>query len=212
LGAVEIMPLLDLYRVTEVLRKLLKTRIQASPAWPTKPSKGDLEIVPSGGIPANLEVSPERRDKVREMGGPILGLYLCHVSADPHQKNSALAEGGRRPIQHPTIALKLYYQLAPYCEMLGDSEVGSLYEQLLLGLALKVLHDHPIIDDSTMLVDRHGNAERLLALVGLNGDSNRFSLSVQPIPLEQAISCCMFGSSLMHLSTYCVVSGVLLGS
>ena len=58
-----------------------------------------------------------------------LGVYLYHVSEDPHLKNQTADGSDRRPVRFTPMGLQLYYQVSA----LGDGADGlaNLQEQLL---------------------------------------------------------------------------------
>src|ERR1044071_7558396 len=66
----------------------------------------------------------------------------------------------------------------------------------MLGLGVKALRDHPIIDDSTTVA---GNPVLDAAIAG---DGNRIRIALQPLPANEAVSYFTAGASPLRLSAY----------
>lgn len=177
--------LLDLSLITQALTNLLKKNIEASPAWP---------------IASTLEVSPLPPDLLK--GANALGVYLYHIGEDPHLKN--LPEWGSTPppVRYQPLTLNLHYQLTARCEV-GEN-FNTLREQLIMGLALKTLHDYPKLDDTTTV-----NGATVFPPDLLN-DKNIFHLSLQPLPPNEAVTYWTAGSQPLRLAAYYEVTVALL--
>mgnify|MGYP001099209476 CR=1 FL=1 len=183
------MTLLNLSYVTQSLKTLVEEAVKASPAWN-----------------AALTVSPQPPDELKGSAeSNILGLYLYHISEDPHFKNLPAPGTDTPPIRYSPMGLILHYQLTAHA---GETDTGILQEQLMMGLAIKALHDYPVIDSSTEIVDKDGNKKKILDS-NLDGD-NRFRISILPIPFSEAVSYWTAGSSPLRLAAYYEVSVVLL--
>jgi Pvc16 N-terminal domain len=179
------MALLDVGAVTRSLMKVVELTVNASPAWPQPPS-------------AKLTVSPMPPDKLA--GDPVAGFYLYHLTEDAAFKNIP-APPGVAELRYTPMALNLYYVLSARS---GDSDAGTLTEQLIMGLAAKALRDLPVIDDSTTI----GGIPVLDPAI--RGDDNRFRVVLQPVPAAEAVSYWTAGSSPLRLSVYYQVNVALL--
>lgn len=182
------MALLDLSNVTRVLVRLLQEAVASSPAW-------------SGSPPSVLPLPP---DKLAD-AGDLLGLYLYHVSEDPHFRNAPGAGNGPVPVSLAPLGLVLHYQLTAHTNATIDAPDGAYTAQLLFGLAMKALHDHPSIVDSTVV-----NGVSLLAAYGLASRENRLRLSLRPVGVEDAIHYWMAGQGPARLAAYYQCAVVLL--
>lgn len=179
------MALLDLSLITRTLVTLIREHARVSDAWPS-------------AVPPT--VIPQPPDKLE--GSNIIGVYLYHMSEDPHYKNLPAPGGDMPPIRYAPMGLNLFYQVTPHHEQ--ESDISTYREQLLLGLAVKALHDYPCIDDST----RIDGVDILHA--DLRGDDNRFRIVLQPLPPSDAVTYWTAGSSPLRLAAYYQVAVVLL--
>ncbi|WP_266182087.1 DUF4255 domain-containing protein [Dyella humicola] len=179
------MTMLDLGAVTRTLMKVIDLSVNASPAWPPLPSP-------------KLAVSPLPPDKLS--GDPQAGLYLYHLSEDAAFKNQP-PPAGNEGLRFTPMSIDLFYVLSAHS---GESDAGTLTEQLIMGLAVKALRDVPMIDDGT----RIGGTQVLDPAI--RGDENRLRIVLQPVPAAEAVSYWTAGSSPLRLSAYYQVSVVML--
>lgn len=179
------MAMLDLGAVTRTLMKVIDLSVNASPGWPPLPS------------PA-LAVSPLPPDKLAS--DPQAGLYLYHIAEDAAFKNTVPPPGSPN-VRFTPMGLDLFYLLTAHS---GDSDAGTLTEQLIMGLAMKSLRDHPILDDTT----RIGGAPVLDPAIQNAG--NRVRISLQPVPAAEAVSYWTAGSIPLRLAAYYQVGVALL--
>jgi hypothetical protein len=184
--------LLDLSLVTSALVDLLKAHIGQSPAW-----------APGLGTPVVTAQPPDQLEP------KSLGVYLYHVIEDPHLKNQPPAGPDNPPVRFNPMGLQLHYQLSALGE--GDAGLATLQEQLLIGAAMKALHDYPVIDDNTRIPRRSPQPPlALLESVGLDGAGNKLRISVQPVAYHEANSFWNASSLAPRLAVYYEVSVVLL--
>ncbi len=186
------MALLDLALVTRTLVRLINTQVTGSPEWPRESGTND---------PIALNVSPIPPDSLE--GDSMLGIYLYHLGEHPQFKNLPAQEDINAPVQFTPMGLNLYYVLSAFSE-LGDKSEAAYREQLMMSLAVKAMHDYPILTDSVMINNASVFDDRLL------GGKNRFEIALQPLPQNEAVNYWTAGSSPMRLSAYYEVSVVLL--
>ena len=184
------MAVFDLSDITQTLIWVLETGIPALDAWP---------------VAVTSSVSPLPPDRLVD-AGTDLGLYLYHVAEDAHYKNPAPEGGG--PANRP-LALNLYYQLTA---QVGTVEADAFRAQLLMGAAVRVLHDFPLIVDGTTLVDSAGVEHSVLSQRGLQGRGNRIRVTLRPVPVDDAVDYWTAGDAPLRLAAYYQVSVILLES
>lgn len=82
---------------------------------------------------------------VESISGRRLNLYLYHISENPYLKNQEIpGEGYPGAYGHPPLSLDLRY----ICTAFGSTETGKdadIEAQWILGDAMRVLHDIPIV-------------------------------------------------------------------
>jgi hypothetical protein len=180
------MPLLDLSLVTTSLTNLLTQALNHSPFGPSL---------------TKLLVSPLPPDKLT--GDQTLGLYLYSIEENTQYKNvESVVPDPLFPERYIPMGLNLYYQLTAHSDLQHDA--AAIQEQLLMGLAMKTLHDYPRIDDSTVIA---GNK---IFPIDLQGTDNLFRLTLQPVPFTEAMQYWNAGNLPLRLATYYMVTPVLL--
>jgi hypothetical protein len=192
------MALLDLSLVTKALVELLKAHISNSPAWPFA----------TWNAP---KVTGQPPDKLT---AGSLGVYLYHAMEEAHLKNQPSIGRDQPPVRFTPMGLSLYYQITAVG--IGDDETTTAQEQIYIGGALKALHDYPIIDDETTVLARTAPPPaapvpvNVLQKAGLDGEGNRFRITMQPVPYEQATTFWNAASLAPRLAIYYQVSVILL--
>lgn len=106
--------------------------------------------------PPTITVSASSPDAVRRASGCQLTFYLFHVDQDPHHRNSPVTGPRAVPIPFQPLSLNLYYVLTAF------AEANAVQEQQAMSIALRWLHEHPILHDVTF------------------ADGNRLTLTMQP--------------------------------
>ncbi len=120
-----------------------------------------------------------------------LGFYLFHVQESAHYKNFPAPGKDYPPAGYIPMGLNLYYQLCANSS--EDDGSGPLQEQLMMGIAIKALHDNPEITDTLPA-----------------GNKNRFKISMQPILPSEAVQYWTAGESPVKLSAFYELSVVFL--
>ncbi len=179
------MSLLDISQVTRALITLIDTHVQASP------------VLAPGTTPS---VVPDPPDSLT--GDNTIGIYLYHIEENPHNKNALPIGNSQPPIRHTPMPLNLYYQLSAHSDL--TSPTGSYREQLLLGAAIKALHDYPILNDDTQI-----GPTTIFPAVLLDND-NRLQIELRPVTADEAVTFWTAGSSPLRLAAYYRVSIVML--
>lgn len=157
------MAMLDLSRTTVALQRLLELNIP------------QLEPALAGALTIST-LPPER-----VQGGPaVLSLYCYHVSPDPSNRYRPRQSGGDRPIATSPLTLILNYILTAHT--LVGTDFNALAEQQLLGLAMKTLHDFPVIDDATQV------AGQAVLPDEIRGRNNRFGVTQMVLTPGEALN------------------------
>jgi hypothetical protein len=185
------MALLDLGLVTRTFLTLLEERLPLYPDWPA-------------ATPINVLPAPP--DGVTS-GSHALSFYLYHVREDAHTKAQDWQTDESRPLRFKPMGVSLFYLLCPKSSAPQPRD-RALAEQLIMGLALKTLHDFSMIDDTTT-VDT-GGGPKLLMPPAMRGRSNRLRVLLQPRPPEDAPNFWQGGTLPTRLAAYYEVAATLL--
>jgi len=122
--------------------------------------------------------------KVDSVTGRRLNLYLYHVSENPYLKNQEiLGEGNPAAYGHPPLSMDLRY----ICTAFGTTENGQdadIEAQRILGDAMRVLHDTPVI--TADLVEEKKPAPKPPILdPSLIGEFEQVKVTWQPAGLDE---------------------------
>lgn len=184
------MALLDLSLVTRCFTTLLGERLPLYREWPAATT-----LQASAGAP-DLVSAPY-----------ALSFYLYHVREDAHTKSQDWGVNDPVPQRFKPMGLTLYYVLSPRSNI-ADPNQRALADQLVLGLAIKTMHDVPFIDDTTT-VDTAGGPELLMPL-SMRGLGNRLRALLQPTPVSDAVQYWQAGTNPLRAAAYYEVAATLL--
>jgi hypothetical protein len=184
------MGLLDLSYVTQTITNLIQTVVNNSAG---STALGNVTV--SGQPPDLVKASQESSN--------ILGFYLYHIAEDPHFKNLPPPGKDAPPIRYTSIGLILHYQLTAHA---AQTELGILQEQTMMGLAVKALHDYPVINNLTEV-----NGAKIVKPTTPELDLP-LRISLLPLPYNEAVSYWTAGNTPLRLAAYYEVSVVLLES
>jgi hypothetical protein len=135
-------------------------------------------------------------------GDHTIGLYLYHITEDAHYKNLEPPGLDVPPVRFTPMALNLLYQLTAHSDLGGTN--GAENEQTMIGLALKALHDYPVIDNTTEIAGVKVFPPALI------DSPDRFRVVLQPVQHNEAMTYWTAGSLPLRLALYYQVSIVLL--
>jgi hypothetical protein len=178
------MPWSDLSDVTSTLTQLLTVNI------------GTVM-----GHPVNVVATPP--DRVGTSVTNTLSLYLYHVRETAATQNLPGPGSDLPNIATAPLGMDLFYVLTAHQHT--NETFDALMEQRLMGLALKTLHDFPVITDNTTVHNIHliNGAER--------GRGNRLNIELRKIESEQAFSIWTTGErQFTRLAAYYQVGLVML--
>lgn len=191
------MPLYDISDVTKVIIKVIDIRV-----------KQVLGMSGNAAPPTVLPISPDR------MSANGLSFFLYHIEENAHYKNQLSLAQDIPPVRFTPMALNLYYQLSPRNTGEGQDSQDIYREQLMMGAAMKALHDYPEINDSTTI-----DSANLFELIDLEDGlfslrikdkDNRIRISLLPIKYHEAVQYWTAGTSPVRLAAYYEVSVILL--
>jgi hypothetical protein len=185
------MALLDFSLVTRTFLTLLDLRLPLYPDWPI-------------GTPFSAE--PGLPDTATP-GTHALHFYLYHVREDAHTKAQDWRADDDRPLRFKSMGVSLFYLLCPHSNAPQPRE-RAFADQLVMGLALKTLHDYPMIDDATVVNTPGG--PRLLMPPAMRGRDNRLRITLMPKPPEDAPDFWQGGTLPTRLAAYYEVAATLL--
>ena len=153
--------------VSSTLKTLLADRIEIPPMLLTQP-------------PVTIGIPPEDPDMV---AGPLVNLFLYRICENAALQSQPLpARGERSGFGHPPLALDLHYLLTAYGatkDPAGPKFEDEIMAHYLLGSAMRILHDYPIV---TPQLETTGGTQILDPV--LVGARESIKLTLQPIGLE----------------------------
>ena len=172
--------------VTATLRSLLET-----------------EIAHEGGGLRVTTLSPDKAHTFGQSDGDgRINLFLYHTQINPAWRNMNLPRQVKpNESGYPPLGLDLYYLLTAYEKADGDS---SVLAHRLLGRAMLVLHDHPLLgaDEIRAVVPNNDLADQL----------ERVRITPQPLSLEELSKLWMIFQTGYRISAAYQVSLVLIDS
>jgi hypothetical protein len=159
------MAFLDLSQVTTTLTSVLEQNI-------------NFHLQPGGPAVTAVPTAPHNvGDSVQNH----LSLYLYHVSEDAYYRNAAGLGNDPPNVAKAPMGLCLYYILTAH-HTSDQTDADPLSQQRILGLALKTLHDIPVITDNTEV-----NGTRVLP-APLRGRQNSLQIIMRQLSPEEAVN------------------------
>jgi hypothetical protein len=134
------------------------------------------------GAVAITTVPPER------VGAAVntLNLHLYHIAEDRYYRSAPGPGNDARNIARAPMALALYYILTAHHEQ--NPDIDALTQQRLMGLALKTLHDYPIVGDALMIDAGAGAGPQPVLDPALQGDDNPLQIILRPLTPEDTLA------------------------
>jgi hypothetical protein len=201
------MPIIDMSLVTLSLVRLLQ-RYLARP-----------EVVGMFPSESAVTVSGDPIDQFAQQSAQYaLNLYLYHLQEDEYHKNLAESSGDSPPVRFREMGLNLFYLLTAHGGSTSEDEPLNqpyLREQLLMGLAVKALHDYPVLDANTQIVtDRYAGDHHILPREPGSEtpatDIGELRITLHPAALDELNKVWTAASAPLRLSAIYQVSVVLL--
>jgi hypothetical protein len=116
---------------------------------------------------------------------PRVNLFLYRVAESPFLRNQEIpGRGHPAAYGHPPLALTLYYLVTAYGSTGTplDDVADETPAQMLLGSAMRVLHDLPVITDQ--LITQRAPTGRPILHESLHGEFEQVKLVLDPLSLE----------------------------
>jgi hypothetical protein len=118
--------------------------------------------------------------KVSNVPDPRVNIFLYRITENIHLKNQEITgRGSVGDYGHPPLSLDLHYILTAY----GESEEDDLEAHIILGDAMRVLHDHSLITEKLLKIHASLPGESVLD-TSLIGQFERIKIYLDPISLE----------------------------
>jgi hypothetical protein len=155
--------------VSATLQALLKDRMEL----PAGMSRSDLQVTVSIPPP---EAETQGAEPTR------VNLFLYRVMENGALKNQMIpGQGHPSEYGHPPLSLVLHYLLTAYGATDDNDSINETRAHFLLGSAMRVLHDYPVITDSLMTI--HSAPTQILDS-SLRGEFENIKICLDPISLE----------------------------
>src|SRR5215211_6678861 len=155
--------------VSATLQALLRDRVQAPPAV------ADVPVTISTPLPEVQGAEPAAEDT-------RLNLFLYRVTENAFLKNQEIPGHGQNGAYgNPPLSLDLHYLLTAYGATVDGAFLNETRAQFVLGSAMRVLHDHPIITEAAVTVRQPAGLQILHP--SLRGEFERVKLTLDPIAL-----------------------------
>jgi hypothetical protein len=176
--------------VTAALQRLLNQQV---------PQNLPPEL-PAEFNPGDLRVTTRAPDKARNGTANQLNLFLYQTVLNPGLRNSDMP-GRSRPNEQaqPPLALDLYYLLTAY-----GRENDEINAQILLGQAMRILHDHALFSPTELRNALPGS--------DVHDQIERVRIRVQPLSVEELSKLWTVFQTNYHLSVAYQVAVVLIES
>ena len=169
--------------VSATLRTLLLDRMEMPEGITTTPIAGLKTVSVTIGPPPFTA-----KDNEPHSEEPRVNLFLYRVTENGYLQNQEIpGRGSPAAYGHPPLSLNLHYLLTAYGNVLLNQEaVPPTYDDLdalfLLGSAMRVLHDMPVITDRIATV--RPPSGRVVLDARLRDGYERVKLSLEPLTLE----------------------------
>jgi len=145
----------------------------------------DRSQIPAGAGNVAFTVGPPRSEATDGTAERArVNLFLYHVTQNGELKNQELpGRASSNGYGHPPLSVDLHYLLTTYGSTAVDDDfVDETRAHLLLGSAMRVLHDYPVITDDLRTVKAPANQPIMDS--ALLGEFESVKLTLDPVSLE----------------------------
>jgi hypothetical protein len=145
----------------------------------------DRMELPAGMVRTDLLVTvstPQPEDDAQATEPTRVNLFLYRATENGALKNQMIpGQGHPSEYGHPPLSLVLHYMLTAYGATDDAGQVNETRAHFLLGSAMRVLHDYPVITDSLTTI--HSPPIQILH-ASLRGEFEHIKICLDPISLE----------------------------
>lgn len=169
--------------VSATLRALLVDRMELPDGMTIVPSAGLVTIPITIGPPP-----PAPKEDAPTQESPRINLFLYRVTENGYLQNQQIpGRGAPSEYGHPPLTLNLHYLLTAYGSNKSKTEAtpaafDEFDAHVLLGSAMRVFHDVPIVTDRLMTV--RAPSGRIVLDEALRDEFEQIKLSLEPLTLE----------------------------
>ena len=147
----------------------------------------DRMQLPPGVVDADLQItiSNPKTEGDPAVEAPRVNLFLFRVVENGFLKNQEIpGQGHPGTYGHPPLSVNLYYLLTAYgtTTEVGGALVNESRAHELLGSAMRVLHDYPVVTES--LVTVKAPAGRTILDESLRQQFEQVKITLEPVSLE----------------------------
>jgi hypothetical protein len=155
--------------VSATFQALLRDRMEL----PQGMTRAELEVTVS--TPPTEDLQPPEPTRVN--------LFLYRVTENAALKNQMIpGQGHPSEFGHPPLSLVLHYLITAYGATDDNGQANETRAHFLLGSAMRVLHDHPLITDKLVTVQPPGG--EVILHQSLRGAFEQVKLCLDPVSLE----------------------------
>jgi hypothetical protein len=155
--------------VSASLRNLLRDRMELPPGL----------LVPT--VPVTVSPPPQAPEDPDAVEAARVNLFLYRITRNTALSNQEIpGQGHANAYGRPPLSLDLHFLLTAYGTEEGEGGLGDeTVAHFLLGSAMRVLHDIPVITEA--LLDRNGVP---ILHPALHGEGERVRITLDPLELE----------------------------
>ncbi|MGH2398185.1 MAG: DUF4255 domain-containing protein, partial [bacterium] len=145
----------------------------------------DRMELPAGMVRTDLQVTvstPQSEDDTQAAEPTRVNLFLFRATENGALKNQMIpGQGHPSEYGHPPLSLVLHYMLTAYGATDDNGLVNETRAHFLLGSAMRVLHDYPVVTDGLMTVN---SPPTEILHSSLRGEFEHIKICLDPISLE----------------------------
>ncbi len=145
----------------------------------------DRMELPAGMLPTDLQVTvstPQAEDDTQNAEPTRVNMFLYRATENGALKNQMIpGQGHPSEYGHPPLSLVLHYMLTAYGANDDNGLINETRAHFLLGSAMRVLHDYPVVTDNLMTV--HAPPTQILHS-SLRREFEQIKICLDPISLE----------------------------
>jgi Pvc16 N-terminal domain/IPT/TIG domain len=145
----------------------------------------DRMELPAGMVRTDLQVTisiPPPEDDTQAAEPTKVNLFLYRATENGALKNQMIpGQGHPSEYGHPPLSLVLYYMVTAYGATDDAGQINETRAHFLLGSAMRVLHDYPVITDALMTMN---SPPTQILHSSLRGEFEHIKICLDPISLE----------------------------